>query len=101
MKINQELKNKLLHIVKVFNVNNDCTYNVKISGKYLYLSKLDSYGADVKISRLQNNGNSDNWGFAVFKYSSECYDPNEMFFPGFKLVDGTIEGALKAGLLYT
>ena len=38
------------------------------------------------------------WEFAIFKWSSESYDPDEIFFPGIELVDGTIEGALKAGM---
>lgn len=38
------------------------------------------------------------WEFAIFKYSSEAYDPEEWFFPGRDYVDGTIEGALKAGI---
>jgi hypothetical protein len=40
----------------------------------------------------------DNWEFAIFKYSDERYDSEEGFFPGAGLVDGTIEGAMKAGL---
>jgi hypothetical protein len=40
----------------------------------------------------------DDWEFAIYKYSSERYDPDEWFFPGVGLVDGTIEGAMKAGL---
>jgi hypothetical protein len=38
------------------------------------------------------------WGFAIFKWSSERYDPDEWMFPGSELLDGTIEGAMKAGL---
>lgn len=34
----------------------------------------------------------------MFKYSSETYDPNEWMFPGQELLDGTIEGALQAGM---
>jgi hypothetical protein len=40
----------------------------------------------------------DKWEFAIFKYSAETYDPGEWFFPGSQHVDGTIEGAMKAGL---
>lgn len=40
----------------------------------------------------------DNWSFAVFKYSNEKYDPDEWMFPGAFELDGTVEGALKAGL---
>ena len=38
------------------------------------------------------------WGFAIFKWSSDKYDPDEWFFPGVEYVDGTIEGAIKATL---
>jgi len=40
----------------------------------------------------------DAWEFAIFKWSSERYDPEEWMFPGSEWVDGTIEGAMKAGL---
>ena len=33
---------------------------------------------------------------AIFKYSSETYDPHEWMFPGSEHLDGTINGALKA-----
>ena len=38
------------------------------------------------------------WEFAIYKYSDERYDPDEWFFPGGGQVDGTIEGAMRAGL---
>jgi len=38
------------------------------------------------------------WQFAIFKWSTEKYDPNEWMFPGSGLADGTVEGAMKAGL---
>jgi hypothetical protein len=34
----------------------------------------------------------------AYKYSDERYDEEEWFFPGAGHVDGTIEGAMKAGL---
>jgi hypothetical protein len=40
----------------------------------------------------------DNWEFAIFKWSTERYDPDEWFFPGSEYVDGTVEGAMMAGL---
>jgi hypothetical protein len=40
----------------------------------------------------------DNWGFAIYKYSDNCYDPEEWFFPGEQYVDGTVTGAMKAGM---
>ena len=41
----------------------------------------------------------DNWEFAIYKYSDSRYDPEEWMFPGMGEVDGTIEGAMRAGLL--
>ena len=38
------------------------------------------------------------WEFAIYKYSSEGYDDDEFFFPGAGNVDGTVEGAMLAGL---
>ena len=38
------------------------------------------------------------WEFAIFKWTREQYEPDEWFFPGSNLFDGTIEGAMKAGL---
>jgi len=47
---------------------------------------------------LEYKGAGKPWGFAIYKYSSDCYDPKECWFPGFELADGTVEGALKAGM---
>jgi hypothetical protein len=38
------------------------------------------------------------WKFAIYKYSKNNYDPHEWMFPGYDRVDGTIEGAMYAGL---
>ncbi len=38
------------------------------------------------------------WEFSIFKWSSEQYDPDEWMFPGSEEIDGTVEGAMKAGL---
>ena len=35
--------------------------------------------------------------FAIFRYSTEIFDDEDTFFPGDDYIDGTIEGALKAG----
>jgi hypothetical protein len=52
----------------------------------------------LPIRRLTWNGKMDNWDFAIYKYSSEQYDPEEWFFPGAEFVDGTVTGAMKAGM---
>jgi hypothetical protein len=38
------------------------------------------------------------WAFAIFKYSDERYAPDEWMFPGDEELDGTITGAMRAGL---
>ena len=40
----------------------------------------------------------DNWDFAIYRHSKERYDPDEWFFPGTEFVDGTVIGAMQAGL---
>jgi hypothetical protein len=50
------------------------------------------------ICRLTYTGKLDDWGFAIFKWSNERYDPDEWFFPGAEELDGTIEGAMRSGL---
>ena len=72
-------------------------YITRYGGSYLYLDRND-YGVISNICRLKYKGDVNNWDFAIFKYSSERYDPEEWFFPGEEHVDGTIEGAMRAGL---
>jgi len=75
----------------------DCYYVARVKGEYLYLDRCD-YGNVGRICRLTHTGKMDEWKFAIFKYSTETYDPHEWMFPGSEHVDGTIEGAMKAGL---
>jgi len=72
-------------------------YSARYRGNYLYLDRIE-YGKAGSICRLKFNGSIDNWDFAIFKYSTGSYDSDEWFFPGSDLVDGTVEGAMKAGL---
>jgi hypothetical protein len=100
--IPQKIKNQVDTIVQRFNQEHSTDpgssyYTVRYRGKYLYLDRAD-YGELGPICRLTFMGKMDNWGFAIYKYSSERYDPGEWFFPGSALVDGTIEGAMNAGL---
>ncbi|MGK0363312.1 MAG: hypothetical protein ACI85O_000357 [Saprospiraceae bacterium] len=53
---------------------------------------------ETKIGRLKYGGEIDDWDFAVFRYSREIYDADEWMFPGAEHLDGTIEGALRAGI---
>lgn len=100
-RIPESIKKQVAEIVKRFNAeaikDPDQFYITRYRGNYLYLDRND-YGTVGPICRLEFNGKMDNWDFAIFKYSSERYDPDEWFFPGSELVDGTVEGAMKAGL---
>lgn len=55
-------------------------------------------GNQGQICRLTYTGDLNSWDFAIYKYSKNRYDPNEWFFPGSGYFDGTVEGAMKAGL---
>lgn len=73
-------------------------YSARFKGKYLYLDR-DELGEPSPICRLEWNGKMDNWDFAIYKYSDNCYDPEESFFPGEEEVDGTVTGAMRAGMI--
>jgi len=99
--IPEQIKKQADEIVKGFNkkIVGDANYYyiTRYKGSYLYLDRY-GYGIVSQICRLKYTGNIDKWEFAIFKYSDERYDANEWFFPGAEAVDGTIEGAMKAGL---
>ncbi len=99
--IPETIKGQVDEIVRRFNEESirdpNGYYSVRYRGNYLYLDRTE-YGKASPICRLKFNGKMDNWDFAIFKYSSESYDSNEWFFPGSESVDGTVEGAMKAGL---
>lgn len=98
--IPEEVKLEAAKIVEAFNKQSsrsNCFYSIRFQGKFLYIDRCD-YGTMGPICRLRYTGEMDGWEFAVFKWSSEQYDPDESWFPGSEYVDGTIEGALKAGL---
>jgi len=67
-------------------------------GAYLYLDRDDGALRLSSICRLRYTGDMNKWEFAIYKYSSGRYDPDECFFPFEAFVDGTVEGALKAGM---
>jgi hypothetical protein len=58
----------------------------------------NEFGQVLPVCRLQYRGTIKRWDFAIYKYSSERYDAQEKWFPGFELVDGTVQGAMKAGM---
>ncbi len=75
----------------------DRYYVTRSRGPYLYLDRLAG-GAPRRIARLTYDEAGGAWEFAIFKYSDERYAADEWLFPGSDFLDGTLEGALKAGL---
>lgn len=72
-------------------------YVTQYKGNFLCLNTNDG-GKVFPVCRLKYNGAIDDWDFAIFKYSKDRYDPDEWMFPGSEHIDGTIEGAMQAGL---
>jgi hypothetical protein len=72
-------------------------YAARFKGKFLYLDRIERRKPSP-ICRLTWTGAMDKWEFAIYKYSDNCYDPEEWFFPGAEKVDGTITGAMEAGM---
>lgn len=82
---------------KTFKGSDDFMYIPKFKGSFLYLNRKELHRISP-VARLKYTGNIKKWDFAIFKWSSSTYDPEEWFFPGVQYVNGTIEGAMKAGL---
>jgi len=99
--ISEEIKKQVDQIVRRFNENvirkPDLYYTTRYKGSFLYLDRL-FYGRVSNVCRLKYIGDMNDWEFAIYKYSNERYDPDEWMFPGSGHVDGTVEGAMKAGL---
>jgi hypothetical protein len=99
--IPEDVKTEVKNIIEKFNRNvlhtSNCQYQVRFKGKYLYLDRND-YGNTGPIFRLTYKGNMEDWDYAIFRWSNEKYDPDEWMFPGNDYLDGTVEGAMKAGL---
>jgi hypothetical protein len=100
--ISKEIQQQVSDLIDAFNKktfkgSDDIMYMSKFKGNFLYLDRKE-FDRISPVARLKYAGDIKKWEFAIFKWSSETYDPNEWFFPGAKHVDGTIEGAMKAGL---
>ena len=99
--IPSEVKKQVEDIVERFHTSEirdpHCLYVPRYRGRFLYLDRED-YGRLSQVCRLEYTGDLKAWNFAIYKYSSERYADDEWFFPGAGHVDGTIEGAMKAGL---
>ncbi len=98
MKITQDVKNEVIEIIEKYNKNKSRKYFPRFhtTNGLLFLDRRDEENI-TKICRLKFKGKMDNWDFAIYKYSTGTYSPDEFYFPGDDYVDGTIEGAMKAG----
>ena len=99
--IPEEIREKVNIIIsdfnkKTFKKNSGIEYHAKFAGSFLYLNRIEGDN-NSPIARLKYTGNFDKWQFAIFKWSRDAYDPDEFLFPGSQHLNGTIEGALKAG----
>lgn len=81
---------------KVYKNSKTLAYSAVIKGNFLYLNRKEGE-LENPMARLRFMGKIDNWEFAIFKWSTERYDPDEDFFPGVQHLDGTLEGAMYAG----
>jgi hypothetical protein len=100
--IPNEVKAKVVDIIDRFNrdvlADDYRTYIARFKGNYLFLYRDDGGYKPGPICRLRYTGDMTEWVFAIYRYSTGRYHPDEFFFPGEEWVDGTIEGAMKAGL---
>lgn len=73
-------------------------YVPRFKGNFLYLDREDYGSSPSEICRLKYTGSLDKWEFAIFKHSSNKYDPDEWMFPGTKHLNGSLEGAMLCGM---
>ncbi len=101
MIIKESVKIEIKEIIEKFNrekfASKDVFYFPKFKKNYLYLF-INRYGDIDPMCRLKYNGKMTNWDFEIFKYSSETYTDDIFLMPGAEEVDGTIKGAMLAGL---
>ena len=99
--IPDEIREKVSVVVEEFNQQElkdmNARYIAKFQGRFLYLDRV-AYGQKEPVSRMEYFKEIDKWEFAIFKWSTEIYDPDECMFPGSEFVDGTVEGAMRAGM---
>jgi len=99
--IPMDLQAQIAEIVRQFNETafrySKCRYVPHFEGAYLYLDRHDEGRVDP-IVRLLWTGDMRGWECEIFRYSLERYESAESFFPESPLIDGTVEGAMQAGL---
>lgn len=71
--------------------------SARLTGKFLYLDRADGKKS-LPVCRLTWKGSVSDWEFFIFSYSSGKYDPVDLNFAGWEYLDGTVTGAMKAGM---
>jgi len=98
-----EVREEINRIIEKFNKKtfqgreDQVFYFAEFKKNHLFLKRRE-YRNLSPVARLTYTGNMKHWDFAIYKWTREGYDPDEFMFPGAEFVDGTVEGALKAGL---
>lgn len=100
--ISAQVKAQVEKMIEQFNQKIGQQYMAQYLPRYrvnhLYLDRIDFMGNQRQICRLTYTGDLNSWDFAIYKSSDNCYDPDEWMFPGSGYLDGTVEGAMMAGL---
>jgi len=68
---------------------------VRHRGRFLYVDR-DEAGRVGPLCRLEYRGSSQEWGFAIYKYSTGAYADDEFFFPTSGSLSKLLEVALAA-----
>ena len=96
-----DIQQQANEIIEHFNQNKlrgKSKFIPRFKGAFLYLDRVDFGSLPSEICRLKYTGSLDKWEFAIFKHSSNKYDPDEWMFPGMEHVNGSIEGAMLCGM---
>jgi hypothetical protein len=64
---------------------------VTFHGRFCYVSH-----ADQPLCHLAYRGETDDWDFAIYRYSRDTYDPNVLFMPTHDTVRGCVSVAMHA-----
>ncbi|MEP6947932.1 MAG: hypothetical protein ABI863_01595 [Ginsengibacter sp.] len=100
--ISKEVQQEVATLIDAFNKktfkgSTDFMYIPMFKGGFLYLNRKEHHRISP-VARLKYTGDIKKWDFAIYKWSRDKYDPDEWLFPGSEYVNGTVEGAMKAGL---
>lgn len=98
--IPKNIMDQTIEAVKKFNekqfLEGDMEYLANIDGKYVYL-KMRRKKSLSPIARIEFTGDPKGWKFAVYNPSTESFSEDAKF-PGAEYIDGSVEGAMKAGV---